>query len=205
MSEAQATQPVVEKTDVQPGAGTEVTNDARNDGGDLESLLKTYDDQVKPEPTAKAPEPKADTTTAPQVRSDPAVAEIQQRFFRQDMNDLVKTVRGDVDPSLADDDLVEAWVDGQARKDPRLQTAWMQRQDNPQQFEKIKAELGKSFAKKFSKLPDRQVSEDREAVSAAVRGSSKPAPDDKPPNFAGLNNRQYADEVEKKYGFRPSV
>jgi hypothetical protein len=203
MSEA-TTQTVVETTDAQPQAGTEVKADARTEGGDLDTLLKSYDEQVKPKEPATAPEPQA-TSTATQVKPDPAVAELQQRFFRQDMNDLVKTVRGEVDPTMADDEFVEAWVDAQARKDPRLQQAWMQRHANPSQFEKVKAELGKGFARKFSKLPDKQVSEDREAVSAAVRGSTKPAPDDKPPNYAGMNNRSFADEVEKKHGFRPGV
>ncbi len=49
MSEAN-TQTVVTETDALPQAGAEVVTDARQDG-DLDTLLKTYDEQVPPAAT----------------------------------------------------------------------------------------------------------------------------------------------------------
>lgn len=207
MSEAQATQPVVTPTDAQPQAGAEVT-DARNEDT-LDTLLKTYDQQTQPaaQPqTTNPPERKPDTPDLNVLASrvESFVNEAHNIQFKRDMTETVKQVRGDLDPDVFDDVLVESWLDAEARRDPRLAKAWTDRHANPKQFERVKAELGKSFTKKFSKLPDKQVTEDRESVAAAVRGASTPRPESKPLNVSNLSNKQAADEIEKNFGYRPA-
>ena len=98
---------------------------------------------------------------------------------------------------------MEAWLDAQARSDPRLAAAWSQRHANPKQFQKVVTGLSQSFAKKYGKLPDKQATEDREAVTAAVRGASTRAPEGKAPDYSGKSDAEFREDVRKNYGFNP--
>ena len=203
------TQTVVDetKTPAQPGAEVK---DARNDGDDLETLLAEF---------KTGTETKVDTASTTQTDTQPdvkslmaevqsmkgAITEVSNFQFKQDMGSLVKNVRGELDSEIFDDETVEAWIDGRARRDPRLQQAWLQRKSNPAAFERIAGELGKQFTKKFGKLPDKNATEDREVVAAAVRGASTKAPAEQPPNFSRMSNSEYRKDVQERYGFDPGV
>lgn len=203
--------PVVDETlaPAQPGA---TVDGARNEGDTLEDLLKTYEEQTT-RTVAEPPQPPVAATT----QSDPnavvaklqaiegRLAKAEEIKFKQDMEGTVSAIRGDLPAEVFDNGLVEAWLDSQARQDPRLQKAWLERDNNPKQFERVKAELGKSFAKKFSKLPDPAITEDRAAVSAAVRGASSRAPAEPPPNLSRMSNSEYRQKVIQDYGFDPGV
>ena len=163
-------QAVVDVADAAPVAAVEA-QDARED--DLDALLKQFD-ETKPEPK---PEPKPDEITPDAIkRLEGLERTIAEERYRKDMTETLKVVRGDLDPEIFDDTLVEAWIDTQARNDPRLSRAWQERNSNPKQFAKVREQLGKAFAAKFSKLPDKQATEDRETVAAAIRGASTKAP-----------------------------
>lgn len=181
-------------------------NDAPDQGDDLDKLLSQFDAEAKP----AVPPPKPE-----QTQTDPALKALADRVegklselnavsYRHDMDKTINEIRGDLDPDLVDDDLVESWLDAQARKDPRLARAWLERSNNPKAFDKVKAELGKSLARKFAKLPDRGATEDRAAVAAAVRGASTRTPEERPANYAGMGNADVKADIEKKYGYTPS-
>lgn len=198
MSEEQTTQAAVDETKVAAQPATEATGAQESD--DLDSILKEFDD-AKPVPS----EPAKPATAAPaaddtKVASDTILSEaqfIRNERFKKDMNETIKEVRGDLPDSFFDNDFVQSWIDAQAAKDPRLGQAWAKRHDNPANFAKVKAALGKEFAKKYSKLPDAQATEDREAVTAAVRGASTRAPEGKVPDFSRMSNRELEKEWEK--------
>ena len=210
MSEEQTTQAVVDDADTRAVPGSEADSARKDDVPDLDALLAEFDKEAKP---VVSPSPVAGADTQPDVKAlaarlqsiEGAVQRVSQFEFRRDMDELVKSVRGDLDPEVFDSDIVEAWIDGLARKDPRLQRAWLEREANPRQFNSIKESLGKSFRKKFDKLPDRNVTEDREAVTAAVRGASTRAPEDKPTNYSGMSNAEYRKKVREEHGFDPGV
>jgi hypothetical protein len=193
------TQAVVDETKVSATPDTTVDS-ARNDGTDLDTLLAQFDQQTKTEPVVQPTQPVTQQTTQPQ--QDPIVARLVNRIERQDIGNLVKQVKGDLDE---DDDLVEAWIDARARKDPRLQRAWLEREANPQAFQEVAKGLGREFAKRTAKRPDPNLTEDQEAVAAAVRGSSTKAPEDRPPNFGGMSNAEYRQHVRATYGYDPGV
>jgi hypothetical protein len=205
MSEAD-TQAVDTTTNAQPQAVAEVAV-AQDDAGDLDTLLKVYDEKVTaPAATATTPEPKPGTdpdlkTLADRLkRVDSLVTEANNLQFKRDMTDTVKTIRGDLDPTVFDDDLVEAFLNGKAKQDDRLAQAWLDRHAKPKQFEQVKTALAKDFAKKFSKMPDKAVTEDRELVSAAVRGASTRAPEGRPPEFGKMSNSDFQKEKDKLFG-----
>lgn len=199
MSE-ETTQTVVDETKVPAQPGTEVSG-ARNDGTDLDTLLAEFDQGTKkPEPVSPPP---VTQTQQPAQQTDPNLLRLVSRIDRQDIASLVKDVKGDLD---YDDDLVEAWIDTQARRDPRLQRAWLERDANPQAFGRIAKELGKSFAKRAAKRPDPALTEDREAVVAAVRGAStQRVPESPPVKLGNLSNADYRKQVREQFGFDPGV
>lgn len=180
------TQPVATEADtkVVPSSGAD---SARNDGQDMDALLAEFDTATKTEPAKPAPAAdatKPDTALLERLSVVEGMANrIAQSEFKQQMSETVNDVRGDVPKEVVDDDLVEAWLDARARKDPRLAAAWQQKDAKPREWSRIKSELGREFKKKFDKVPDREVTEDRAAVAAAVRGASstkapaEPAPD----------------------------
>lgn len=165
-------QAVVEKPDAQPEAVPE-GNDAQED--DLESLLSEYDGGSAPEKPEQGDDDKVDLETVHKELTEWRKEKARDEYQR-DISGVVKGVRGDLDPEAFDDVLVEAWIDAEARKDPRLAKAWQDRKANPRQFDKVVSQLGRSFRKKFAQLPDRNLTEDREAVANAVRGASKQSP-----------------------------
>lgn len=204
MSEDTTTQTVVDdtKATAEPVAAVD---GARNDGDDLDALLAQFNQQTAPaktEPVSPTPQTNQQQQPAP-TQPDPMVLRMAQRIEREDLNKLVKEVKGDLD---FDDDLVEGWIDAQARKDPRLQKAWLERDTNPQGFQKIAKGLAQEFAKRTSKRVDPQLTEDRAAVAAAVRGAStQRAPETPPPNYSQQNNAEYRRSIREQYGFDPGV
>lgn len=206
MSEQTNQQTVVDDATVSAGQDT-AAGGARQDD-DLDALLSQYDGGKKPEASAnQKPEQKAGEggdeikVLAEQVRG--FISEQQQLTFRRDMDDTIKKVRGDLPAEIFDDKIVEAWMDAQARDDPRLAKAWSERHANPKQFQKVVDTLGRSFVKKYGKFPDRAATEDREAVTAAVRGASTKAPEGKAPDFKQMSDAEYRESVRKEYGFTP--
>ena len=194
MSDTNATQTVVETTPApaQPGA----TEAGARTEDDLDTLLAAFDDQGRPSASTTAkPEPKAEPgnteKSPPAAIADGAIAEVQQFIFRQDMDKTIKSVRGDLDPEHFDDDFVEAWMDAQARRDPRLSNAWRDRRANPKGFAKVVDGLGRTFAKKYGKMPDKGATEDRDAVTAAVRGASTRAPEGKAPDLGKMTEGEF--------------
>jgi hypothetical protein len=197
------TQPVVDANAAAEPAANAQTNGA---GDDLDTLLSQFETETKtaPSPPQTAVVPPELKALADEVNSlKGALSQVSNVSHKADLQGAIKTIRGDLDPGIFDDDLVEAWLDKTARGDERLQRAWLERSAKPKAWEKIQMELGKNFNKRFSKMPDRQVTEDRDAVTAAVRGASTKAPSEQAPNYASLDNAELRAEY-RKLGIAPN-
>lgn len=202
MSEDQTTQTAIDATNAPAQQGATDTASARttDTGDNLDSLLKEFETQQAPASETTQPartEQQAGTATNTPQAQDPVAREY---IFRLDMEKTIKNVRGDLDAEYFDDSFVESWIDGQARKDPRLATAWTNRHSQPKQFEKVVGQLGREFAKKYGKLPDKAATEDREAVTHAVRGASQRAPEGQAPNFSSMSHNEFAAAKAKMFG-----
>ena len=121
------------------------------------------------------------------------------------MQQTIEEVRGDLPKDVYDDDMVEGWLNALAIKDPRLTQAYLQREQNPRAWGKVKSELGKKLQDRFNKLPNREATDDREAVAQAVRGASTKVNTDPPPKFGQMSNTEYRKSVRDQYGFDPGV
>lgn len=197
-------QTVVEESKDQSKTGAE-EQDARQDDDDLDTLLAQYEKDTESEASSKpgksgeAQDPNKELMDRLQALEESTA----RSETRADLNKTIESIRGDLDPETFDDQFMEAWLDGRARTDPRLSQAWADRHNNPKQFQKVVGSLAKDFEKKFNSLPNKEATEDREAVAAAVRGASTKSPEGKAPNYGGKSNQEFADDVEKEFGFRP--
>lgn len=182
---------------------------ARNDGDELDKLLAEFDDsKPKAPPEPAKPEPKAGEADDLKAAKDEVLSardEIRQERFKKDMGETIAEVRGDLPTDYFDDHFVQAYIDSRAAADPRLSKAWVERHSNPQAFKRVKGALAREFASKYGKLPDKQATEDREAVTAAVRGASTRAPEGKAPDYAGMSNAEFREAHKKDYGYYPPV
>lgn len=180
----------VAETDSQSKTGVEAES-----APDLDSILQQYDAEASKAETTAQPTP--ETATIPDLKAINArINEFENRVamedYKKDMGEFVKKVRGELDSDIFDDVMIEAFVDAQARKDPRLTKAWLNRKTDPKSIEKIAKAMNKSFSDKFSRLTDRKITEDTEAVVAAVRGASTKTPgQDKPVDFKKLSDREF--------------
>jgi hypothetical protein len=194
------TQAVV-KDDVTPAPQGEQSQIARKDDADLESLLSQFEQTAAPKP---------EPITEQKPAGTPAVDdELRRRFaeweFKQEIIPAIRRVRGDIPEDVLSDDEVQDWLDGRAKRDERLQKAWLNRKTNPRAWANLEKALGAELHKKFSKLPDSQATEDVAAITAAVRGSSTKVPEGKPPDYAKLSNAEYRRKVRDEFGFDPGV
>lgn len=203
------TQAVVDEADTKPVAGSEAESARTTTEDDLDKLLADYDTQNKPAaPASPIPQPQA-----PQQPDELAMlkSEVQNlktqaakwadAEFRQEIQSTIKEVRGDLDPEFFDDDLVEAWLDRQARKDPRLAEAWR----DPKMRPRINGQLSKQFSKKYSSQPDRQATEDKAAVVHAMRSASTRQPESQPEDYSRLSTQEFREKIRKDFGFDPGV
>lgn len=198
-------QAVVDETNTQQQehAGPEVDS-ARNDD-DLDALLQEFE---RPSPQYQVQQPEYRPQQAQQPDQTAAIAEqvrqlqgqIASRQYRDDITEAVKVVKGNLG---LNDGIIEGWMHHKALSDPRVAEAWQRRAEQPAQFAKILRGLHKELAQEFSKQPDKQVTEDRDAVAAAVRGASTKAPEEKPPDFSRMNNQEGRKAVMEKFGFDP--
>jgi hypothetical protein len=129
----------------------------------------------------------------------------EQERYEADLKTAVTEIRGDLNPEFFDDHLVTAWLDAAARENPRLQYVFVNRADNPGAWTVAKNQLAKDFQAKFSRMPDPEVTADRNAVTAAIRAASGPAQREPPPNYSRQTNAEYRAQILQEFGYDPGV
>lgn len=195
MTDNSTTQAVVDETQGAAQPAPTVT-DARDDG--LDEALQTFDAANKPKPATQPATTQAapDNTDVIRRVSD-LEKQLAEKEFQTDIVPVIKNVRGDIPQDTYDDDDVRDWLDRQARNDPRLQQAWLDRKKSPAEWAKVEKGLQRKLAAKFEKQPDKNVTEDVAAVTAAMRGTSTKTPPATPPDYSKLNNNEFANEIRK--------
>lgn len=206
MSDDPNTQAVVDetKTPAQPGAAVE---DAR-EVDDLDKLLSEYGERPKPSPTQ--PE-RADTDEASKLLAIQMEIDGLKRFVSADKEaaesaKVMKDIRGDADSDIFTDGMILGWINGHPNS-KTINEVWKNRENDPASAKRMIAGLKREFEKgppsRLKELPDRNATEDRSAVTAAVRGASTKAPEGKAPDFKGMSDAEFRESVKKDYGFTP--
>lgn len=133
-------------------------------------------------------------------------SEAKERVTRerdQAVGRTVKAIRGELPDDALHNAAARGWLEEKAASNPALVAAFNDRQNNPQQWAKIEAQLTREFAA-VSKRPDSNLTEDREAVSAAVRGTATTPPPAKELNIMQVSDSEAKNHVREKYGYSPS-
>lgn len=173
----------------------------------LDDLLKEFEGvEDKPEQTVTEPDDKL-ATLERQLRE---LQESQQRKeVADEITTLGATIRGELPSEIFDDATMRAWLEARAQEDPRLQKAFLQRHQTPTAWKKVVDGMARDFQSRASKLPDKQVTEDVEAVAAAVRGASTKAPEESDVEMSAMDLMRmgpdaadkWRRELAKKMGF----
>jgi hypothetical protein len=135
-----------------------------------------------------------------------AIAQMQhQQWLAEERADFDKVV-AEIDKDLKEFPDLPAnfsrdWLMARGLDDPKLRDAFDGRRQFPRIWARAKQDAAAQLYKLASSRPDRQLSEDRMAVSAAVRGaSSSHAPAEPQPDMAHMNNAEYRRYISQKYG-----
>lgn len=157
----------------------------------LEELLSEWDEgaKVKSEPEPGKLQPNELKEFMADFRKDRQ--ERQQEQTNRAIAEAVSTIKKDMETDIPDD--VLRWMlSGRAGEDARLRAAWMGRDRNPDAFQKVLKGIARDFSASLAQKADEKLSEDREAVAAAVRGASTRASTSvEVPDFTGKSDQEF--------------
>lgn len=157
-----STEQSVAGTNEQKNSASEGNDSAQDD---LDTLLSQYETETKkPEPEAKGGQ--TDDTTV--LRE-----QLSQLVYERDMGKVIPSIRGSLDANEYNDEMVDEWVNLQAKKDPRITQAWLNRKADSGTFQKVMNGLGKKFQSRYSGKP---AGPSGNELEAAVRSSSETTP-----------------------------
>lgn len=200
--------------------GTTPAASAENAGGtktqSLEDILaefSTNDEETTPAVASKPDAKPSETQTSKSAASvaDPDIKALKDKLealerteSRKQLETVIGRIKGD---SPVDPDVVEAYLEAQARKNPALAKAYVNRLSNPAAWSKVESQLAKDVRAKFGgggQTIDPAVTETREAVAAAVRGSSTAAKQGELSDRDVMNmTKAEFDALQRKMGVRP--
>lgn len=181
----------------------------------LENRLAEYDANVPDQPDSPQEQPISEvhgvdrnTFDAYAGMTEKLHAAELQRLNQADADDIYNRAREVVaelgDASIAAGD-ADKWLIAEFHINGSLQSAWDNRSDGDKgegmiHFERVFDRTMKKLHKEFSSRPDRQATEDKEAVTAAVMGSAKEAPRKPPPNYNDMSDAEFKKSVRDEHG-----
>lgn len=199
-----------QKTDesVEPNTSEEKSGD---DVDDLDELLASFDSYQQAEPkegsdsTQEVDNDDDESDGNEYLKKDDIekyLAEQKQKadFQEQTQKDLdaaVKVIKGDLD---VEDTIVEDILDGMARRDQRLRTAFIYRDKNPDAWNKILKAKSREIKNLFGSKVDEKATKEAEAVESAVRNAATKTPETKEVDWIKLareNPQEYQRQRHK--------
>jgi hypothetical protein len=161
-------QTVVEEVKAEAKPSVEMDN-AQDES--LEDLMKEFESVQEPPKEAKGEQASEDISE--DVRWVRNLREQEEaKRHREAIEQTIGALKDGVDcPIEIPNEWWEGRLDVAARKDPRLTQAWLSRESKPEAWKKIQAHLKKQLESELSIRRD--LTDDRDAVTAAVRSASK--------------------------------
>ena len=197
MSEEQTTQTAVDttKTPAEPGVAAD---GARTDGDEIEKLIAEFDNSTKPAPEPAKPEQTGAAPDVDRIVDEKVERKLAERENRADAakfaDEIVKEFG--VTPRIA-----KGWLDQYAREVPAALDAFVNRPSDPGRWAKWQKAMLKEFGKEHRQTKiDANATEDRESVTAAVRGTSTKVPEGKAPDFSRMSPQEFAEAKDRMFG-----
>ena len=102
------------------------------------------------------------------------IAALEDRIVRDDVSRTIDSMRTS-QPALKalDAGVLEAYLDAQARRDPRIRGAWMRRDSDPETFKKVVGGLARRMASGLPVPSDGKADGERAAAVTASRGATQ--------------------------------
>ncbi|QWG16120.1 hypothetical protein KMZ68_13810 [Bradyrhizobium sediminis] len=100
------------------------------------------------------------------------------------------------------DDFAKRYLAAEYQMNPELKKAWDERRASPDHDEyatRVIKRVLKQMHKSASRIPDLQATEDRAAVTAAVRGASRAAPEPARPNYNRMTDNEFSAEKDRLF------
>lgn len=117
-----------------------------------------------------------------------------------DYQSLLKEAHQYLKGAAVTEDYADRYLRSEYELNPEVKNAWDQRYDSAEAKARCDRTLKRTLnnmAKAVSRIPDRQATEDREAVTAAVRSASTKAPEGKAPDYGRMTDRDLSKEWGK--------
>lgn len=107
-----------------------------------------------------------------------------------DINKAVEKISGEIDVKIPQK-AIKGMLFDMANEDKRISDAFDNRYNDPKTWDKVLKAVSKEIGKEFKGLPDQKLSNDRELVTAAVRGASKTTVEDEAPDFSKMSDAEF--------------
>lgn len=143
---------------------------------DLDSLLNEFDASINSTQTKEPEQPNTNeliefVREEREVRTKQREEEIKQQTAN-DIKSAVSVISEELEGLNLPERLIRGALYDKAENDPRFLQAWTNRSQDPKTFNKILKSFAKEVKGDFDNVPDRQATEDREALAAAVRSAN---------------------------------
>lgn len=133
----------------------------------LETLLDEFEEGTQPEP--KPDETESDDIASLKAQVQSLVEERSKERTSAGITEAIKVVKGEM---ALPDEVFEGLIYSRAEKDPRFLKAFQNRSEHPGQWNKVLTALGTEFSASLESLPDRNLTEARDAMRVSVRNQS---------------------------------
>ena len=155
----------------------------------LDTLLSEYDETPK---EAQEPQP-----TAPQPTVTPDVQAFMDRQIKKETTEAIHNSAAVLKKAAGDTNLSEKWFEGQlhvaANNDPRIYSAFENRDQNPGAWNNILNSLGKQIAKELTDAAsiDKASTDSWNAVEASVHSASTSKVTESEPNWGAMTDSEF--------------
>lgn len=167
------TQTPVDVADETQSAVSDASNVAESQDLDLDKILAEFEPKtVQAEPPKQTEQPKAGRKYSDE-QIDAILSELESRETQSALGKAASVVGEGLNVSQ---DIIEGYIEVQARKDPRIAQAWMASRRNPDAWEKVLRGLNQKLVKEL-KGPDSSEGDSvRKKVVSAVKSASSKRP-----------------------------
>ena len=203
---------VADTTNDDPNKGASPDSGAAQTDG-LDELLAEFDKRrEEPSKTDRSEQRQPPVTTEPGQgdKADiAALATLEQRLNEQEarehqreLNNLYTRLSDGLQADAID---VEIFLGRLAKENPALNDLYANRHRDPGAWTRTEKALQQKVAQRFGKAVDKQVTESRDAASAAIRSASTAAPpkDLSDKEIASMSKDEF-DSLQRKLGVTPA-
>lgn len=155
---------------------------------ELDAILSSVGEEFDKETKPPVSEPKkTDEVAELRSRVEYLVSQSENGDIDKAVDSVSKTLEVQV-PRKA----IKGYLNEMAIEDPRIQKAFQNRHKDPVAWNKVLKAASKRINDDFKGLPDKALTDDREALAATIRGASKTSTvEDEAPNFSGWSDNRF--------------